>query len=383
MWPARRAGVTRIPEAPEDLTPEWLTEALSDAGVLERGRVSATRRARIGQEFGFTGVILRIWLQYEETDAGAPETLVAKLPMARDRTLSAYRKRQERDPLLADRYYDRSKREARFYADIGSRPAPAISYAAFDDVRRRVVLLLEDVDDGRQGDVLAGCTVEDAALVIDAIAPLHARWWGDRAPTRAFPPAATDDPRTRQERFARHVPRFLEAYGSNFPTEVSAVVERLGSNLAVVADRLSAGARTLVHGDLHLDNLIFRRDSAVVLDWQTVSVGAPAWEVALFLVGSLGVADRRDAEGALLERYVARLSEHGVSGYSVPDLQAESRLALLVLLAGTVVWLTDLAPEDLSVRERALKAATLTDGRIAAALADNGVEELLAGLASR
>ena len=117
--------------------------------------------------------------------------------------------------MLADRYYERSKREARFYSEIGHVHAPALYYAAFDDAGRSVVLLLQDIDDGRHGDVLRGCTIDEAAHVIDAIAPLHARWWGELA-AREFPPT-TDDPRTRQDRYAREIPSFLEAHGSAVP----------------------------------------------------------------------------------------------------------------------------------------------------------------------
>jgi hypothetical protein len=373
--------LTAVPEGPEDVTAEWLNKALSDADFLKRARVATARWERIGQEFGFTGVIGRVHLAYDGDVGDAPRSLIAKLPMAQDEAVSAYRKGQERDPGLVDRYYERSTREARFYRESGVASAPALYHAAFDDVRRRVVLLLEDIDDGRQGDVLRGCTVDEAVLVIDAIAPFHARWWGARAPICAFPHMATDDPRTRQERYARRVPKFLAAYGPAVSSQIGRIAERLGPRLARVAEDLSQRSRTLVHGDLHLDNVILRRDAVVVLDWQTVSVGAPAWDIVLFLIGSLSVADRREAESALFDRYVSRLAEHGVGGYSIEDLRTEARLALLALFAGTVVWLTGLDPDDLTPRERALQEAALNDGRMTTALVDNNVEDLLSELA--
>jgi aminoglycoside/choline kinase family phosphotransferase len=142
-----------------------------------------------------------------------------------------------------------------------------------------------------------------------------------------------------------------------------------------------ARQQTLIHGDLHLDNLIFdaRGDgrSVVVLDWQTVSVGPPAWDVALFVFGSLSVADRRASEAQLFDRYVTLLSTRGVRGYSVRDLWLECGLALLVLLAGTVGWLTTLDRGELTTRERALQHAALADGRLVAALLDHDVGALL------
>jgi streptomycin 6-kinase len=143
---------------------------------------------------------------------------------------------------------------------------------------------------------------------------------------------------------------------------------------------LDEGPHTLTHGDLHLDNLIFDgRDgrSVVVLDWQTVSVGAPARDVAPFLFGSLSAEDRRTAEGALLDRYAALLAAHGVRGYSREDLRLDCRLALLALLAGTIVWIGSLDADELSERERALQDAAITDGRLTAALLAHDLGALL------
>lgn len=373
------------PAAPDHLTPEWLTSALTETKVLSRGCVTAARWERIGQEFGFTGVVGRLRLRYDDESGSPPNSLVAKLPMARGEAVSAYRKSQERDPATVDRYYERSKREARFYTEIGAAFAPTLYYSAVDDAHRSVVLLLEDVSDGRQGNVLRGCSVDEARLVIDEIAPFHARWWGDCRPEIGFHPAATDDPRTRQERYARHVPHFLSEYSSLFPPELGRMVERLSSTLASVAAALNQRSQTLIHADLHLDNMIFEVNaehrSVVVLDWQTVSLGAPAWDLVLFLVGSLCIDDRRRAETELLERYVSLLSEHDVS-YSLEDVHHDYGLALLILLAGTVHWFSSLDLAEPTPRERALRDAALRDGRLLSALADHNATELLAGVAT-
>ena len=130
-----------------------------------------------------------------------------------------------------------------------------------------------------------------------------------------------------------------------------------------------------------LDNLIFDTDrkggSVVVLDWQTVSAGSPARDVAMFLFQSLRVPDRRAAEDELCERYLSGLVEHGVRDYTNDDLRLDCRLALLVMLAGTVVWLTALKSDELTTRERALQDAVLGDERLVAALLDHEAGELL------
>ena len=112
-----------IPETPADLTPEWLTAALSRGGPA--AQVTEARWERVGQDYGFTGLVGRIHLRYESDGHGWPASCIAKLPLARDDTASAYRKRQERDPLLVDRYYDRCRREARFYRELPVSCAPS------------------------------------------------------------------------------------------------------------------------------------------------------------------------------------------------------------------------------------------------------------------
>jgi Phosphotransferase enzyme family len=370
-----------IPNGPEDVTPEWLTAALTETDVLRRGRVREARWERIGEQFGFTGVIGRIQLRYDHASGHVPGSLAVKLPMAQDEAVSGYRAIQQRDPERMRRYYERSAREARFYREIAPEVAPRPYYTAANDEQRRVILLLEDVSGGRQGNVLHGCSIDDAVHVIEELGPFHARWWGERAPRLGYRRSA-DDPRTRQGRYAAQVEPFLARYGELLPPAVCEIARKLGSRFADVAEALYGGPKTLTHGDLHLDNMIFDPPgdprSVVVLDWQTVSVGAPAADVAFFLVDSLSVEDRRAAEAMLLDRYVTLLAAHGVRDYSPDDLRIDCDRALLLILAGTIGGIMTLSGPDLTERERALQESALKGGRLFAALLDHDAGARLA-----
>ena len=369
-----------IPATLAGMTPDWLTAVLHESGALAGERVVSARWERIGQEYGFTGLVGRVRLGYSGGRDDVPATLIAKLPMAPGDAVSGYRALQEREPARMRAHFERCSREACFYREVGAPFAPELYYSAVDDALQRVVLLLEDVGGGRQGDALLGCSIEDAARVIEHLAQFHARWWGERAARLGFP-SWGGDAAGRQERYAQRVERFVEGYGDSLPSHVSDLVWRLRTRLGAVADAMDARPRTLIHADLHLDNMIFSAResgrSVVVLDWQTVSAGPPAWDVALFLVGSLSPEDRCAAEGELFRLYAEHLFAHGVHGYSADDLRCDYGLALLALLAGTVGWLTTLRREDLTGRERALHEAALGDGRLIAALSDHDVERLL------
>jgi len=365
-----------IPHKPEDLTPDWLTAVLLETGALRAGAVTAAHWNRVGAEFGFTGLVGRVSLTYVDADADAPASVIVKLPMAEGYGVSGHRATQQRDPVLARRYYERCAREAQFYREAGfakGAPVPRLYYAAENAKSRLVVLLLEDLATGRPGDVLRGCTVDDAALVLEAIAPFHARWWGERAPVAAFPRWGTDSD-ARQDRYEAQVGVFLERYGDKLPADALTIVERLRSQLGSIIETLAMRPHALIHADLHLDNIIFDssglRPSVAVVDWQTTVIGPAAVDVALFLFGSLSVDDRRRAEEALLEHYVELLCANGVVGYSLDDVRLDCGMALLSLLAGTVGWLASVDRNDLAGRERALQDAALGDGRLLAGLLD-------------
>ena len=64
---------------------------------------------------------------------------------------------------------------------------------------------------------------------------------------------------------------------------------RLGEHRGEILRRLNSRPRTLVHGDYHLDNLMFGEevDQIAIVDWQFLSKGRGIWDVGLFLCQSL------------------------------------------------------------------------------------------------
>jgi hypothetical protein len=116
-----------------------------------------------------------------------------------------------------------------------------------------------------------------------------------------------------------------------------------------------------------------------IIDWQSVTRGVGALDVALFVTGALSVADRRTSEAALRDDYLRQLRELGVTNYSAAQLLDDYRLALLWLLAGNIGWLARADLAKLAGRERELVEAIFEPGRLFAALEDHA-PELLARL---
>jgi aminoglycoside/choline kinase family phosphotransferase len=324
-------------------------------------------------------VLARFHLSYDHrADKGVPSSLIAKFPTTPRRSPSTSSAISQRSSAAIQQHYERGAREVLFYQHLASLhpvPAPRLYYGAADEATGRIILLVQDLSTARPGDVLHGCSPEEAEQILQAIAPFHAHWWAHpRVKDFAWLPQWVGDPQVRQEGYNRQVGPFLQRFGQQLPPFIHEAIGRLRADYAQVLTRLAEAPATLIHADLHLDNILFspsgHNHPVTVLDWQSISCGAAAVDVALFLYGSLSIEQRRAKGHALLARYHTRLAEDGVSGYSFQQLLDDCRLALLWNLAGTVGWLGSVDFDQLVGRERALVEAALGDGKLIAALQD-------------
>lgn len=373
-----------LPGSPEEITPAWLSAVLQESTVLTSQAVVALQTDIIGQDRGFTGVIVRVHPQYSGYEETAPSSVVVKLPMARRETPSAYRLSQEKDVAVARRYFERCSREVLFYqhvAPLNRIPVPRYYYGAADDTTGRVVLVLEDLHLARHGNALGDCSPHDADLVIKQLAHFHAQWWNHpRLDAFSWLPLWGGDSHVAQNRYVQCVDPFLKRFGSRVPEGVREIIEALTTQYGAVRERLKQRPSTIIHGDLHLDNILFssveHTPGVMVIDWQSVSHGSAAIDLALFLFSSLETATRRTVEGDLLRRYHELLLASSVRGYDFSQLMEDCQLVLLWLLGAKVVWLGSIDMEHLSGREQALVEASLTEDSFAALL-DHKVGTLL------
>jgi thiamine kinase-like enzyme len=351
-----------IPGRLEDITPEWFTTIFRENAILTSGAVADVHAEIVGQDSGFTGVIARALLQYAGHEETAPSSVVIKLPTAHRDTPSAYRAAQEKDVTAAHRYFERCAREVAFYqqiAPLNSLPVPYLYYGAANDTTNRVILVLEDLHTARIGDALHGCSPEDATLVIDRLASFHAQWWNHpRLDAFSWLPLWGGDSQTAQNRYVQCIESFLQRFGQRVPKRVWEMIEALATNYGAVRTRLQQAPVTMIHGDLHLDNILFsvsqHNPPMTIIDWQSVARGRGVIDLASFLFGSLDTTTRRAVESDLLPRYYKCLVAGGVTGYDIPQLLEDCQLVLLWRLGAQVVWRGSLDLESLSGREQAL-----------------------------
>ena len=307
-----------IADAPEALTPSWLTTALTDSGVLDGARVVNATFQPIGT--GQMCDCVRLDIRYDRpTDA--PSTIVAKLPAA-DETSRATAK--------ALRSYEN---EVRFYQQLAPElpiRTPTTYYADIDVESASFVLLLEDLAPAQQGDQLRGCSPGQAQIALQELVKLHASRRGDQ--TLADIEWLHRDKATNQRFLATLLPGLWEGFRDRYATDLSDDVIQAGTVLfSEIEGYLMAdpGPSTVVHGDYRLDNLLFDPTPGgipvAVVDWQMCTDGPGMNDVAYFIGAGLGVDERRSAEADLVDGYHAALTAAGVTDYALDQCWHEYR----------------------------------------------------------
>jgi Ser/Thr protein kinase RdoA (MazF antagonist) len=262
----------------------------------------------------------------------------------------------ERGPLtfvVKNANAERVERELLFYRAAGAQVAgsvPALLGGAVDHEADAGVLLLEDVAPAAQGDVLAGCTPAEAAAAVRSLARVHAAPWkpGDGLP--GWTPRALT-PEEWAERLASAADRFPHIVTARLAVSLADLPDRAARAIAALA----AGPVSWMHGDAHLDNVLFRPDgTAVLLDWEGAVVGPPAIDVARMLTEGSNAGARADLAADLLTTYASTLASRGVDAdvERVRDLVSS---ALVLLVRTAVGWAAREVQGESSPRMRALQ----------------------------
>ena len=359
-----------IPEGPEALTSEWLTQALRQTGSITSATVRSFDADVIGEGVGLMGQLAQLRLHYDGSEPGAPRSLIAKFPAAVD---------ENRDVGNQLRFYER---EARFYKDIADEVelrTPRCYYGAMDVERDEYVLLLEDLAPARVADQLTGCSGQEAELAVLELAKFHATWW--ESPRLAeidwMPYAGDPVNKSSEEAYQEAWGPLLERFGDRLPKPVLEAADGLRWKAGSLLDQLAEPPRTIMHGDYRADNLFFATPEGgaplAVIDWQISSRGRGVYDVAYLMSQSMQLGERRAGEMELLRSYHRTLTENGVRGYEFDQCLHDYRLATLFCLVYPVIAIGRLDPSN----ERGVALSTAMLERSVAAIVDLNAGELL------
>ncbi|MDO9352682.1 MAG: phosphotransferase, partial [Solirubrobacteraceae bacterium] len=215
--------------------------------------------------------------------------------------------------------------EIRFYQELASTlpvTVPTPVHAALAENETDFILLMEDLSPARIVDQIEGCSADEAAVVVEQAAKLHAGSWrnaelaatGWLGGTVASFSHVTDN-------FAALVASYPEVYGDLIPEGDVAEAAKLNAH-AEAWKAVFAEPRCLWHSDLRGDNLLFDANDGevpvAVLDWQGTGYGQGTIDLAYFLGTSLTTETRQAHERDLVRHYHEALVAGGVQ-----DLDAE------------------------------------------------------------
>jgi hypothetical protein len=298
-----------------DLTPDWLQTVLRAAGYP----VTITRLEVEPVGTGQLSVSLRARFETAETADGLPRSVVVKLPAA-DHGLRVFLRRA----YLA---------EVGFYRELAATvevDTPACYLVAATPDASSFTIVLQDMAPALPGDQIAGATVAEIGRATANLAGLHAPRWGDQSLWDSpWLEAANPEKSQLHLMFREALPQVARRLGTALSAADHATLVEVG---AVLSDFFAARSNryALIHADYRLDNLLFRPDGQVfAVDWQTLTIGLPARDLAYVIGTSLSVADRRVAEAGLVRGYWEELVKRGVTDYSPEECFDDYRLGML------------------------------------------------------
>jgi Phosphotransferase enzyme family len=298
--------MTDFPTRPDAMSADWLAVALGrPAGALRDFAVSAVGTGQMCDSF-------RLVLDWRDRGE-APASVVAKCPSLDPAS---------RDIALRLGNYALEVNWYRALADHVPVPRPHCHFADIvedGDGRAGVagvdfLLLLQDMAPARQGDQLAGADGAMLDTAIDAAAALHAALWNDDR-LEAIAWLHKDNRPLVRALFPAMFAAFRERYAGRLDAECLELGAGIVAHLDAYLDRVPH-ARTLTHGDLRVDNILFAPGdrNCWVVDWQTAGIGSGATDLA-YLIGT-SVADpaaRALADERGFARWLAALQARGVA----------------------------------------------------------------------
>ncbi len=224
--------------------------------------------------------------------------------------------------------------EVRFYRELAPQVfgVPYCHGAAFDAWTGRYLLVLEDLpaESCEFPDTLHPLSADQASLIIELLAELHATFWGRLPRGGSGPMGWLYTP-------SGDVTSLLT--GSLMHTSIKRLAERttipvangrfIADNYRAVATLIDSPPHTVMHGDAHPGNMYFQGGKAGLLDWQAVRRGHPSRELAYTLITSLTPEDRQANQRELLDDYRRALMAAGGPELDRDDLWLRFRQGAL------------------------------------------------------
>jgi len=226
------------------------------------------------------------------------------------------------------------------YLDLEDAPLIRCYNAVFSQEQQRYHLLLDDISETHVKSTEKTQTLEFGLALAEALAVMHARWWGSRQLAEADAPIHD----------AKHIQRFVQIaepgvghivkhFSSNLKPHWPDLLDEIFSNhpQIMVARTQDDNGFTLIHGDVGAGNIMVPREGnrpIYIIDRQPFNWSLTTWlgvyDLAYAIVLDWEVEIRRRLEMPVLRHYHNQLLHRGVKNYSWNQLHEDYRLSVVM-----------------------------------------------------
>jgi len=311
------------PKHPDQITSEWMTYVLREAGLLAQGNVKSIRKEIMAEGKAWLSTIIKTEVEYDSPNVSAPSSFVIKL-LAESR-------------MFRDFSYEIGayEREIKFYKQIAENipiRLPKLYYSVSG--YHCNLMLMEDLSYLTPGDQVKGMDQRRVLITLDSLAKVHATYWEspllgsmDWLPTTNNIELDYDG---NWDSFVELCGYFIDPVGLR-------VGEKLRPHISWLFQEISKRPKTITHDDMKVDNLLFgqpgTKEAVVILDWQFAIQSMGATDVARLIGGSELPSERRGHQFEALRYWYEKLLEQGVEDYSWKEAQRDFKLGALSSLA--------------------------------------------------
>ena len=346
-----------IPQTADELTAQWLTEAIRSSGLSGEARVTDFATGPPGAGVGFSGLTLKVELTWDRHEPGAPAVVLLKVPSDNpgnrglveaeggyDREFDFYERFSGDLPIAVPRLVHAvrdpgptASARRRQFRLVDGLPRPATKFIGrharrlVRPTKRRYALLLEYVERARVTTAEEIPPPGDLSAILESLARMHAHLWrqpvlGDVAVVEWR--TVSQMPNLMHGLYRAHRDDVVARMPDVFTDDLMRFADWFGDRIVSLTDHLNEPL-ALLHGDSRTDNMLFTDDDLVLIDFGMFGSGRPACDVAYLLSQTIpkGSGARAEFQG-LCREYHAVLVASGVADHPLEEFLNDADIVL-------------------------------------------------------
>jgi len=347
-----------IPQTEEEMTAEWLTESFRESGIGDKSKVISFSSKEPESGEGFSGLTLRVDLEWDNFQEGMPKTVLVKFPSTdpKNRALIERDRAYDREFDFYERFSDRfpvrvpkliySVRDP--ISDIESRrklnkrlellPDGASKFLGGNARKfirpssRRYALITEFIENARTTTTENLAPEKDLLEILKSLAVVHAHWWrhpllNDDKEGIAWP-TVTHTPKLMNGLYRGSRESVIEKNPELFSPDMVRLTDWFSDNVVDAVGFLNE-KMTLLRGDTRTDNMLFSAEGLVMVDFGSFSSGRPSCDVANLLSSCIEPSPNSfNIYQQLSDFYYESLVSNGVTDYSKAQHENDMQVCL-------------------------------------------------------